>query len=68
MVSDEVVTSVVWASRAPAVIESAVVVPMADSDRWTSAASDLTCLAASDEAATSVVWASRAPAVIELGG
>jgi hypothetical protein len=38
--SDEAVTSVVRASRAPAVIDSAVEVPTADSDRWTSSASD----------------------------
>ena len=61
-------TSVVWASRAPAVSASAVDAPTVDSDRSISAAIDLTWLAASDEALTSVVWASRAPAVIELGG
>ena len=51
-----------WASRAPAVTASAVAVPAIDSERSTSAASDLTWLAASAEAVTSVVCASRAPA------
>ena len=50
-----------WASRAPAVIASAVAVPAIDSERWTSAESDLTWLAASVDALTSVIWASRAP-------
>ena len=63
--SDDAATSVVRASRAPAVMNSAVEVPAADSDRCTSSASDLTCSAASDEAVTSVVWASRAPAMID---
>ena len=43
-------------------------VPAIDSERCTSAASDLTWLAASVEAVTSVLWASRAPAVIDFGG
>ncbi len=51
----------IWAWRAPAVIASAVEVPAIDSERSTSAASDLTWLAASEDAVTSVVWASRAP-------
>ena len=50
------------ASRAPAVTASAVEVPAIDSERSTSAASDLTWLAASADAVTSVVCASRAPA------
>ena len=59
-------TSVLWASRAPAVMASAVDVPAIESERSTSAASDLTWLAASADAVTSVVCASRAPATIEL--
>ena len=61
-------SSVFWASRAPAVIDSAVAVPAIDSERCTSAASDLTWLAASEDAVTSVLCASRAPAVIDFGG
>ena len=63
--SVEAVTSVLCASRAPAVIDSAVAVPAIDSERCTSAVSVLTWLAASEEAVTSVVCTSRAPARIE---
>ena len=55
-----------WASRAPDVMDSAVAVPAADSERSTSAASDLICETASDEADTSVVWASRALLRIDM--
>src|SRR3984957_3114425 len=66
----------VWASRAPAVIDSAVEapavvivsavkVPAIDNERWTSAASVLMCSAASEAAVTRVFWASRAPATID---
>ena len=43
-----------WASRALAVTDSAVDVPASDRERSTSAASDLTWLAASEDAVTSV--------------
>ena len=59
-------TSVVWASRAPARTEAAVAVPAAVSVRSTSAASDLIWEAASEEADTSVVWASRELVRIEF--
>ena len=66
--SEDAVTSVFWASRAPVVIDSAVALPAIDSERCTSAASDLTWLAASADAVTSVLWASRAPESDGLGG
>ena len=46
-------------------MEWAVAFPAADKLRSTSAASDLTWLAASAEALTSVDWASRAPVTME---
>jgi hypothetical protein len=53
-----------WASRAPVVTASAVDDPASDSERSTSAVSDLTWFAASEDALTSVFWASRALAVM----
>ena len=64
--SAEVAVSEPRASRALFRMEAAVSAPTAVNVRSTSAASDLTWLAASEEAATRVVWASRAPAMIAL--
>src|SRR6185436_7661958 len=62
--SVDAVISVFCASRAPVVIDSAEALPAIESERSTSAASDLTWLDASVDAVRSVLWASRAPAVI----
>ena len=65
-VSVDVVTSVLWASRAPASMEAAVAEPAAESVRSMSVASDLIWSAASPDAETRVTWASRALVRTEL--